>query len=81
VVAVTTTTIVAGVELKPCPFCGSDDVDVTFTGETATETEAAGYCENCLAQGPLATIGCRDDEEYEIDIELEAAELWNQRAT
>ena len=76
-----TTTIIDGVELKPCPFCGSDDVDVTFTGEE--ETEAVGYCENCLAEGPVATIGCRDDdEEYgEIDLQREAAEFWNQRAT
>jgi Lar family restriction alleviation protein len=61
---------------KPCPFCGSTDLDPYGT----EGTEAMVVCSDCLAQGPVATIGCRDPDEDEIDLDAEAVELWNKRS-
>lgn len=59
--------------LRPCPFCGESSADVDVG-----ETEAVVRCEGCLCEGPMATVGCRDDDD-EIDLEAEAVALWNQR--
>lgn len=55
-------------ELKPCPFCGSKDVEVTaflpfgYPGISKVVT-----CDNCGCQGPLSST------------ETEAIEKWNDR--
>ena len=52
-------------ELKPCPFCGCDQIQ-----DREREGEYLGfnkYCRNCLAEGPHAMT-------YE-----EAACKWNER--
>lgn len=56
-------------ELKPCPFCGSETVDIARTelGETW------GQCANCLACGPV--VGAP----YEVAWE-DASTAWNTRA-
>lgn len=58
----------------PCPFCGSIDLD--FSGG---ESDLTVQCQECLAEGPVATVGCRDDDDGEIDLEAEAVELWDKR--
>jgi hypothetical protein len=62
--------------LRPCPFCGVSPADHDIV---SGETEAVVRCESCFAEGPLATLGCRGDEDGDIDLEAEAVELWNQR--
>lgn len=57
--------------LKPCPFCGSHDVESDAAG-IITETQWI-VCNTCGASGPFAQI---------VDGKLEgktAVELWNQR--
>ena len=65
--------------MRPCPFCGQtpEDADVEMS---EGETETWVTCPGCQAQGPINTIGCRDEEEDGvIDLEAEAIELWNRR--
>lgn len=70
----------APVEALPCPFCGDNDPDFEYSGEA--QEDCWIQCQACLCQGPVATIGCRDEDEYgEIDLVAEATELWNKRAT
>jgi hypothetical protein len=61
---------------KLCPFCGSEDLEPEFSEH---ETECWIWCRGCLTLGPVATVGCRDDDDGPIDLEREAAELWNGR--
>jgi len=58
----------------PCPFCGDSFPEV----DLCHDTDALVRCSTCLAEGPVATIGCRD-EVSESDLEAEAITLWNQR--
>ena len=52
-------------ELKPCPFCKSEDV--YLVSETEIEYNWV-YCKNCEAAGPMK------------ETEEEAIEAWNRRA-
>lgn len=58
---------------KPCPFCGSTDVDLDDCAE-----DVMVVCDDCQANGPPTCIGCRDEEET-IHLDFEAWELWNKR--
>lgn len=61
---------------KPCPFCGCTDTDLS-----GGDCDVSVQCCACLADGPVATVGCRSDEELEgVDLEAEAIELWNKRS-
>lgn len=44
--------------LKPCPFCGSEDLDLP------DEFTSRIYCRNCCAEGPFT------NEDIEKSIEL-----------
>lgn len=57
-------------ELKPCPFCGSDQVGHA-TG-TAYEQFLFVACHECEAQGPPTAYEGKDCKER-------AAENWNRR--
>ena len=50
-------------ELKPCPFCGSTEVDISFL-----YCRRRAYCMKCYAQGPIS---------YES--RESAIESWNRR--
>jgi hypothetical protein len=67
-------------EFLPCPFCGDKDQLETCVNDADDPSDCWVQCEGCFSQGPTATIGCRDDEEGDIDLEFEAFELWNERA-
>lgn len=54
--------------MKPCPFCGFDEVYV----RTGPETEV--YCQNCTALGPLVHSYKTQDAATD-----KAIELWNRR--
>ena len=53
-------------DLKPCPFCGSDDVQVYNSSFVE--------CKNCWATGPI--FENPDDEDDGTD---EAIDSWNDR--
>ncbi len=58
-------------DLKPCPFCGGNDI-----GSTATNKHSLAYvCTSCEARGPYAE-GSGLERRHWID----AAEKWNTRA-
>jgi Lar family restriction alleviation protein len=69
--------------LSPCPFCGGTEFD-----RGGSDVDVYVQCRECLAEGPVATLGCRDTEDPEDfpngfdeeTLEREAAELWNKRA-
>lgn len=63
---------------KPCPFCGSTELE---PGGSEGDTEEWVQCTECGGQGPYATIGCRDPDEEEVDLEAEAVVEWNKRAS
>ena len=52
--------------VKPCPFCGSDDV-ILDVWHTAGHTEFAVVCQNCSASGP-----------FDLSV-TKAEEMWNMR--
>lgn len=55
-------------ELKPCPFCGSKKLCVSFDDYN----NSIVYCRKCGAEGPKIDRGpCYEDE---------AIEAWNRRA-
>lgn len=54
-------------ELKSCPFCGSNDVETyRFMQITATNRQYV-WCRACYAHGPIMPGAAK------------AVELWNQR--
>lgn len=59
-------------ELKPCPFCGGEDIDGDFVighqGGDITKPLVASGCWNCSACGP------------DKPTKQEAIEAWNKRA-
>ena len=60
--------------LRPCPFCGSKDVEIRV------EAEHAAYmlCRNCDTQGPVAYAIQAPDFDFQ-SFEDMTAELWNAR--
>ena len=58
-------------ETKPCPFCGSTDVEVM-----GYEYFAVMKCWDCFAEGPQVL---RSDFEGIGEAEKEAGRLWNER--
>lgn len=58
-----------GKDLKPCPFCGSENVEYTFS-------ENQGYivCMDCLANGPFSNWG--SDPKCLVQA---AVDVWNKR--
>ena len=58
------------VDLKPCPFCGTDDkVQLIMVQEGGTR----GYCRHCGSSGPSST-----EKEAEGRV-LDAIAKWNNR--
>ncbi len=55
-------------ELKACPFCGSENIELYW----ADNEQAAAHCNGCRASGP--------DNGHEESTDFEdAAKLWNTR--
>lgn len=52
-------------ELKPCPFCGSENVNIDADIDDYWYWV---YCQECETRGPISTVG------------LDAIEAWNRRA-
>jgi hypothetical protein len=66
-------------ELKPCPFCGSDNVDHTFDSRTEYLSEKHyGHCFDCGADGPNV-FRKRNDESWD-SIHKRVVDAWKRRA-
>lgn len=63
-------------ELKPCPFCDSEDV---FLARNGGDSELLGFvsCSKCMADGPIIYVEGRAPREHEALV----IEAWNTRAT
>lgn len=55
-------------ELKPCPFCGSEDLHIDYEIENGSPKTFYVVCMNCFAQGPF---------HYTEKIAIDA---WNKRS-
>lgn len=64
------------IELKPCPFCGSDNLDYDSDGGFIS-------CKNCLAYGPDCTteMPLFDSNVDEDEARAAAKKLCNKRAS
>ena len=66
-------------ELKPCPFCGSNDVDHTFDARTEyVDEKHFVHCRNCGADGPSARRAWNGESWDEIHARV--VDVWNRRA-
>ena len=66
--------------IKPCPFCGSTDVQV-FEGSTFRWRLAS--CQGCYAQAGevrIQTAGTGTPDEWEVKATRLALDEWNKRA-
>ena len=61
-------------ELKPCPFCGGEDVKLWVGLHGSTDAKVT--CQTCDAEGPL--FGAEDW--LGMDWRPEAITAWNTRA-
>lgn len=75
-------------ELKPCPFCGSDKLKIdskrTFIHDPHNKKRCSVTvrCMKCRARGPVVGILMPDMQYNETEICKEAVcEAWNRRAT
>lgn len=59
------------IELKPCPFCGSDEIDFQWGTTDREGTPLNAYCFNCGVSGPWIYTTS--------DTEFKAVEAWNKR--
>ena len=50
-------------EIKPCPFCGSTNIDFsskTSSSSTGRTYHVVVYCKKCRAYGPRVLVRCCD---------------------
>lgn len=68
-------------KLKPCPFCGSEDIYETYSQEYAFGTKNPEiFCNSCKAifsiEDDSPYMNCEEDYAYRRD---KTAEAWNRR--
>lgn len=78
--------------LKPCPFCGSDKIDLSMQVSTHLSDrwyKVAYYCKNCNSYGPRVVYKTKEFVRSLIEkmfrqegnsTRKEAENLWNKRA-
>lgn len=59
-------------EIKPCPFCGSEDLNISASRESQWDDYSV-YCESCFAAGPILGPACGSHKERAS----EAIKQWN----
>lgn len=64
-------------KLKPCPFCGSSVIYVTFTRYYDNEDTVCVFCNTCKQYTVLER---NDAEGVNNETKAEAIEAWNTRA-
>lgn len=57
---------------KPCPFCGSENLDISSKTACGALMDnriyrVAVYCKKCNAYGPRVVVNCKDIPEQEIE--------------
>jgi Lar family restriction alleviation protein len=74
------------IELLPCPFCGSADIELSIKKTRYPFWYAAMYCTNCNCYGARTKVTVqgleyvtRNDVAYSKDTERIAIEAWNTR--
>lgn len=60
-------------ELKPCPFCGSENVTLDIDAKTFDALFCSVLCEHCGARGPC--VACEDGDAWR----RRASVYWNRR--
>jgi hypothetical protein len=65
-------------DAKPCPFCGSDELELSCGTEDSDGVPCAINCKGCGALGPLVIC---DPGVTPLAMLTEAQEEWDQRAT
>jgi hypothetical protein len=82
--------LVPELELKPCPFCGGNDIRFSIKTTIIYYERAyhfTMYCWDCNCYGPRVLHKCgrhiynRSELEKSIDFYTQAAEAWNRRVT
>jgi Lar family restriction alleviation protein len=68
-------------DLKPCPFCGSIDVEAIMHERKAKEIEIMDFvvCHNCKAHGPTFVKSVPISVYEMMKLCDEAAAAWNHR--
>lgn len=79
------------INLKPCPFCGSTNLDysIKIKGHFEIYYHAVIYCKNCRTYGPRvitqkvkhADYTGRDAIETDIEYKEKAIQAWNKRSS
>ena len=64
-------------DLKPCPFCGSSDVDL-YHFERVLAQHVCVKCEHCQTEGPWAAQAASNPKL--LAVILLAMERWNTRS-
>ena len=77
-------------ELKPCPFCGGEDIRCSFkvSGRFIKQYRVAMFCNDCHTYGPRVLTIKTDPDDYrgrclitkDEKYEAAATEAWNRRA-
>lgn len=69
-------------DLKPCPFCGSEDIYETFTEEHFGTKNPEVFCNSCKAifsiEDDSPYLNCDEDYKYR---KKKTKEAWNRRVS
>lgn len=64
-------------KLKPCPFCGSEECDISeYTQNPYVGNVQKAYCKSCGANGPYSMT---DGQETLYEMKQSAIKQWNHR--
>ncbi len=68
-------------DIKPCPFCGSTDLNISISTEHRKGVPANVYCHDCGCVGPLAYFKRDLIEQFWDDFifPTKLIKLWNKR--
>lgn len=61
--------------LLPCPFCGSEDIEIETDEHPSSGWSAIVKCKTCKSQGPDAKFF----QDTERDAQVAWGEVWNNR--
>lgn len=76
-------------DIKPCPFCGGNDIKFSFKvasrKRTSATYHACMYCNDCKASSSRVLVHVATENfklvENEDDFKEQATKLWNMRGS